>query len=425
MALVAGGRAMVAVAGESAGWWPGGFVLRHALAARPHADTPTRRHAHTPLTPCHAQARLALVLHCRAGRARPSRPGRLANTLSRGLSPLVFTRGLPRRRSTELCKPPSVLSTPSPLCPRHLTTPHPPLLPQPHPARPDPTPQMGRLAQTRPSFRWRPRARSMLAAHASGAGAAGAVRVLDGALVVRCATADTLVSQLQALLRRGAGPPDLLVVVAATVPLTPPPAYAARLELGDLLVQLADPAGPGRWVLVVSHPLSPGSLERAGPGGLGSRAANLGPFWSVLPAVRLRLEVVRAPPATLAHPPQTHADMNQVCRPAVARQAVLVRWPASCSGAGLGPRASALCRHGGRCPRRPGPGASLSTKQRWGAHVEPLWGRPHWSKGPSSRPGRGACCWTGRGDRQGPGAGRGFRPGPGAAPAPGCGWTAQ
>ena len=177
----------------------------------------------------------------------------------------------------------------------------------------------------------------MLAAQTSGVSAAGAARVLDGALAVRCATADTLVSQLQALLRRGAGPPDLLLVDAATVPLTPETAYAARFELEDLLVQLAVPGGPGRWVVVVSHPLSPGSLERAGPGGLGSRATDLGPSWSGLPAVRLRLEVVRAPPATLAHPPQTHADLNQVYRPDVARQAVLVRWPASCAGAGLGP----------------------------------------------------------------------------------------
>ena len=51
MPAVAVRSAMPAVAGESAAWWPGGFVLRHALA-----DTPTRRHAAHPL-PCSSSTR--------------------------------------------------------------------------------------------------------------------------------------------------------------------------------------------------------------------------------------------------------------------------------------------------------------------------------------------------------------------------------
>ena len=65
---------------------------------------------------------------------------------------------------------------------------------------------------------------------------------------------------------------------------------------------------------------------------------------------------------------------------------------------GCWPRASALCRHSGRCPRRPGPGSSLSYKQtalgvhtwnRYGAGHTGLWGRGRWSKAEQS-------SWTGR-----------------------------
>ena len=375
MVSVSGGRAMVAVAGERAAWEPGGFVLRHALA-----DTPTRRPAAHPL-PCSSSTRTRP-----AWPRRPSHPFPSRTPCQHPLPRLIafgVHGGLPRRRSTELCSPPPMLSTPSPLCLRHLTTPHPPLLPQPHPARSDATPQMARLARARPTCRCRPRAAPAPLAPTCCRPCHALLRIGP---TIRSGTSPLdagcacLGGQCRGCAAGAGRDPGCAVRHCGHVgepapgPLAPrgwparpagvgcrhgaPDAaarfYAARLELGDLLVQLTVPGGPGRWVLVVSHPLSPGSLERAGPAGLGFRATEpLGPDWSGLPAVRLRLEVIWASPATLAHPPQAHADLDQVCRPAVARQAVLVRWPPSCAGPCLGPLPFAGQCH--QCHAGPGP----------------------------------------------------------------------
>ena len=100
---------------------PGGFVLRHALA-----DTPTRRHAAHPL-PCSSSTRSSP-----AWPRQPSQPVPSRTPCQHPFPRLIATGvhgGLPRRRITELCRPPPVLPTPSPLRLRHLTTPHPPPLP--------------------------------------------------------------------------------------------------------------------------------------------------------------------------------------------------------------------------------------------------------------------------------------------------------
>ena len=66
MAAVSDGRAMAVVAGESAGWWPGGFGLRHALA-----DTPTDRPTDKPFSL--AMLKLDSLQSCLPETADPAR----------------------------------------------------------------------------------------------------------------------------------------------------------------------------------------------------------------------------------------------------------------------------------------------------------------------------------------------------------------
>ena len=188
---------------------PFGFVLRHALVDTPtrrHADTPTRRHAdHAahPL-PCSSSTRSSPARPRQPSLSASPRPGRLANTLPRGLSPLVFTVAC--RAGVSLssvghrpcCPPPRPCACATSAHLTHL------LFPPLHPRAPrrhtaDGPPSTGKTqlpmaascravgpapAAGVPALLYcessrqsgRARARSMLAAQTSGASSAGAVR---------------------------------------------------------------------------------------------------------------------------------------------------------------------------------------------------------------------------------------------------------